>query len=130
MRRPSPSSRGCARRTASRGAGGVARGDAAAIATSADLAWLIEALVCCFELDGEVADLDAAHDVTEDLLAGYWDGPLPTADRRDLGAGLFQSHVATTGLLVRAKDVLDGATPSGSSIAAHALARLAMATSS
>ena len=38
--------------------------------------------------------------------------------------------MATTGLFVRAKDVLDGATPSGSSAAAHALARLAMATSS
>jgi uncharacterized protein len=98
-------------------------------ATCADLAWLIEALVGCFELDGDVAHLDAASGVAMDLLGGFWDDALPTAARRDVGRGLFQSHVATTGLFVRAKDVLDGATPSGTSAAAHALARLALATS-
>jgi len=105
-------------------------GPDAPLATSADLAWLLEALVSCFELDGDVAHLDAALEVTEDLLDGYWDGPRPSAAHRDAGAGLFQSHRATTGLLVRAKDVLDGATPSGASAAAYGLARLAMATSS
>ncbi|HEV3212370.1 MAG TPA: thioredoxin domain-containing protein [Acidimicrobiales bacterium] len=105
-------------------------GPAAPLATSADLAWLVEALVACFEFDGDVAHLDVALGVTEDLLAGFWDGPRPTAAERDVGAGLFQSHTDATGLLVRAKDVLDGATPSGASAAAHALARLAMATSS
>ncbi|HEV3329038.1 MAG TPA: thioredoxin domain-containing protein [Acidimicrobiales bacterium] len=105
-------------------------GPDAPLATCADLAWLIEALVGCFELDGDVAHLDAARDVASDLLDGFWDGERPTAEHRDAGRGLFQSHAATTGLFVRAKDVLDGATPSGSSAAAHALARLAMATSS
>ena len=104
-------------------------GEAAPLATSADLAWLVEALVCCFELDGDVAHLSAAGAVAEDLVAGHWDGPRPTAEHPGLGGGLFQSHADATGLLVRAKDVLDGATPSGSSAAAHAFARLAMATS-
>jgi uncharacterized protein len=104
-------------------------GAGAPLATCADLAWLIEALVGCFELDGDVAHLDAARGAASDLLDGFWDGDRPTAQRPDLGRGLFQSHRSSTGLFVRGKDVLDGATPSGTSAAAHALARLALATS-
>jgi uncharacterized protein len=102
----------------------------APLATCADLAWLIEALVACFELDGDVEHLDVALAVSEDLLGGYWDAARPTPADRAAGRGLFQAHASTTGLFVRGKDVLDGATPSGTSAAAHALARLAMATSS
>jgi uncharacterized protein YyaL (SSP411 family) len=100
----------------------------APLATSADLAWLIEALVCCFELDGDAAHLARARSVADDLVAGHWDGAVPTREEPERGGGLFQSHVDAPALLVRAKDVLDDATPSGTSQAAHALARLAAAT--
>src|ERR1019366_10328728 len=42
---------------------------------------------------------------------------------------LFQSHRDAGALLVRAKDVLDGAVPAGASVAALALARLGLAGS-
>jgi uncharacterized protein len=104
-------------------------GPDAPLATSADLAWLIAALVSLFELDGNVEHLARAADVAEALLDGHWDGERPTPSRPDVGGGLFQSHRDVTGLLVRAKDVLDGAVPAGASIAAVAFARLGMCTS-
>ncbi len=103
-------------------------GGDAPLATSADVAWLLEANVSLFELDGDVAHLDRASGVLDDLVSGYADGARPTAGTPDVGRGLFQSHVEATGLLVRAKDVLDGATPAGTSVAAVAVARLALLT--
>jgi uncharacterized protein len=104
-------------------------GNDAPLATAADLAWLVEAHVAAFELDGDADRLAAARLVVDDLVAGHWDGPVPSPAEPDVGRGLFQSHVEATGLLVRAKDVLDAATPSGTSAATHALARLALAAS-
>ena len=104
-------------------------GTGAPLATAADLAWLIEALVCCFELTGDSHHLTGARAVADDLVDGHWDGPRPTARAPEVGGGLFLAHRNATGLLVRGKDVLDAATPSASSQAAYALARLATATS-
>jgi hypothetical protein len=66
--------------------------------------------------------------VLSDLLDGYWDGERPTRSSPSSGRGLFQSHRDAGTLLARAKDVLDGAVPSGSSAAALAIARLGMLT--
>jgi len=99
------------------------------LATSADLAWLLDAHTALFELDGDLSHLTHARDVARDLIAGYWDGEVPTASRPDRGEGLFQSHHDASGLLVRAHDVLDGAVPSGTSQAAVGLARLGMLAS-
>ena len=98
----------------------------APLATSADLGWYIDACVSMFEVDGDAAHLAAAADVAGDLLDGHWDGERPTAACPGAGRGLFQSHRDAGALLVRAKDVLDGAVPSGASVAALALARLSM----
>jgi uncharacterized protein YyaL (SSP411 family) len=98
----------------------------APFATSADLAWLLDAHTALFELDGDASHLDDAAGVARDLIAGYWDGEVPTAMAPDRGGGLFQSHRDARGLLVRGHDVLDGAVPSGTSQAAVALARLGM----
>ena len=51
---------------------------------------------------------------------------MPSAATPERGGGLFQSHRDARGLLVRAHDVLDGAVPSGTSVAALAFARLGM----
>jgi uncharacterized protein YyaL (SSP411 family) len=103
-------------------------GPSAPLATCGDVAWLLDAHVSLYELDGEWSHLVAATSLVDDLMDGYWDGERPTRANPDLGRGLFQSHRHQTGLLVRAKDVLDGAVPSGSSVAAVALARLAALT--
>jgi uncharacterized protein len=103
-------------------------GPDAPLATSSDVAWLLDAHVSLFELDGDVDDLDGAKQLADDLIAGYWDGERPSRDAPDVGRGLFQSHRDATGLLVRAKDVLDGAVPSGSSAASVGLARLGQLT--
>jgi hypothetical protein len=101
-------------------------GPDAPLATCADLAWLVLAHTALFELDGDASHLEGATSVASDLLAGYWDGEVPTAALPDRGGGLFQSHRDARGLLVRAHDVLDGAVPSGTSVAALAFARLGM----
>ena len=101
----------------------------APLATSADLGWLLDAAVSLFELDGDVAHLELAAEVAGDLLDGYWDGDRPTPRTPGDGRGLFQSHRDAGALLVRAKDVLDGAVPAGASVAALALARLGLAGS-
>ena len=98
----------------------------APLATSADLAWLLDAHTALFELDGGASHLDDAASVGRDLVAGYWDGEVPGPAEPELGGGLFQSHRDARGLLVRAHDVLDGAVPSGSSVAALAFARLGL----
>jgi uncharacterized protein YyaL (SSP411 family) len=103
-------------------------GPDAPLATSSDVAWLLDAHVSLFELDGDPGDLDRALRIADDLLAGYWDGERPTLATPDAGRGLFQSHRDASCLLVRAKDVLDGAVPSGSSVAAVGLARLGLLT--
>jgi hypothetical protein len=103
-------------------------GPLAPLATCGDVAWLLDARVSLYELDGEPSHLEAATALVDDLLDGYWDGARPTTAHPDAGRGLFQSHRDQTGLLMRAKDVLDGAVPSGTSVAAVALARLAALT--
>jgi hypothetical protein len=92
------------------------------------VAWLLDAHVSTFEQDGEVTELDRALRLVGDLLDGYWDANRPSPDEVGAGRGLFQSHRDAVKLLVRAKDVLDGAVPSGSSTAAVGLARLGQLT--
>jgi hypothetical protein len=60
--------------------------------------------------------------VADALLDGYWDSAG--------GGGLFTTHRDAEALVVRPKDLLDGATPSASSTAATALARLSLLTGS
>jgi hypothetical protein len=104
-------------------------GAQAPLATSADLGWLIDARVSLFELTGEHIHLELATEVLEALLDGHWDGVVPQSYDPEVGNGLFQTHKDAAASLVRAKDVLDGAVPSGSSIAALAAARLGLVAS-
>jgi uncharacterized protein YyaL (SSP411 family) len=95
-------------------------------ATSADLAWLIEAHVAGFEATGEDELLEPVAAIIDQLLEHYWDGPRPTAQARDNGGGLFTTSDLAAALPIRAKEVIDDATPSSQAVAAHALARFAM----
>jgi hypothetical protein len=97
-------------------------------ATSADLASYALALEAAFEVTGEVAWLDRASTVLDELVARHWDGPEPTDDEPSRGAGLFVTHDRVSDLARRPKDFFEGATPSGHSLAAEAFARVALAT--
>ena len=94
------------------------------LASSADLAWYIWALTSAFEHTAESQYLTRAHDVAEYLLANYWDGERPTSDTPHVGKGVATSHVQNGDLPWRARDIFDGATPSGYATSAMALSRL------
>jgi len=84
-----------------------------------DYAFLIEGLVTLYETTGEFRWLDEARTLTERMIAEFWD--------REGGAFFFtgKSH---ENLIVRSKDYFDNATPSGNSVAAGVLLRLAILT--
>ena len=82
-----------------------------------DYAFLIEGLVTLYETTGEFQWLKEALTLTERMIDEFWD--------EDAGAFFFtgKSHES---LIVRSKDYFDNATPSGNSVAAMVLLRLAI----
>jgi hypothetical protein len=92
------------------------------LAFAADLAWLLESCTALGQLTGSARWSERAREVADALLDGYWDSAG--------GGGLFTTHRDAEALVVRPKDLLDGATPSASSTAATALARLSLLTGS
>jgi len=95
-------------------------------ASAGDVAWMVDALIDAFELDGEGAWLELAADVARYLLEHYWDGELPTAERPSRGGGVFSQSDLVLDLSPRPKEIFDGATPSAHAVATRALARLAL----
>ncbi|MHB1923398.1 MAG: thioredoxin domain-containing protein [Acidimicrobiales bacterium] len=91
-------------------------GRAAHLAYAVDYAWLIDAFVRLYEATGRYTWLDEAVAAADAMIDLFWDG----ADQ-----GLFTTGRDGEALIVRAKDFLDGATPSANSVAAVALVRLA-----
>jgi uncharacterized protein YyaL (SSP411 family) len=83
-----------------------------------DYAALLEALLSLAEVD-DVAWLDDARDVADGLLTLFPD---------EEHGGFFTTGVDAEALIVRPKDVQDGATPSANSLACHGLLRLAALT--
>ncbi|MCB2154563.1 thioredoxin domain-containing protein [bacterium] len=84
-----------------------------------DYAFLIWGLTDLYEATFDVRYLREALDLQEILNAHFWD---------DQNGGYFQTADDAEGLLVRAKEVYDGATPSGNSVSAFNLLRLARMT--
>jgi uncharacterized protein YyaL (SSP411 family) len=84
-----------------------------------DYAWVVEAFTRMGELTGEARWTAAARGAADDLLALFWD------DKR---GGLFTTGSDGERLIVRSKDLFDGATPSANSVAAVALTRLGALT--
>jgi uncharacterized protein YyaL (SSP411 family) len=97
-------------------------------ATAADLAWLVVALTSAFEAMADDRFLDRSIGVAEYLLQHHWDGDFPTTENPHIGGGILSSSKAQNDLPWRARDVFDGATPSGYATATMAFARLAKLT--
>ncbi|HPH95754.1 MAG TPA: thioredoxin domain-containing protein [Anaerolineaceae bacterium] len=80
-----------------------------------DQAALILGLLALYQADGDPAWMAAARQGLETLLAHY----------ADPQGGFFDTRADHEALIIRPKDVLDNATPSGSALAACALLALA-----
>jgi uncharacterized protein YyaL (SSP411 family) len=94
-------------------------GKAGHLAVAADYAWLTDAFTRLSELTGEARWIERARATADAMLSLFWD----TAQ-----GGLFTTGVDAERLIVRSKELFDGATPSASSVGALALARLGALT--
>jgi uncharacterized protein YyaL (SSP411 family) len=84
-----------------------------------DYAFLSEGLMTLFETTGQFRWLTKALALTDQMIADFWD--------EEAGAFFFtgKSH---ENLIVRSKDFFDNATPSGNSVAALVLIKVALFT--
>ena len=88
-------------------------------AFAVDYAWLVEAFTRLAEATGDGRWIGHSRDVADALLDNFWD---------DAGGALFTTGHDAEKLIVRQKDLNDGATPSANSVAAVALLRLGALT--
>ncbi len=84
-----------------------------------DYAFLTDGLVTLFETTGESRWLNEALTLTDRMIDEFWD---------EEGGGFFFTGKSHENLIVRSKDYFDNATPSGNSVAAIVLLRLAALT--
>jgi uncharacterized protein YyaL (SSP411 family) len=84
-----------------------------------DYAFLAEGLLTLFETTGEARWLREALALADRMIEEFWDND---------GGGFFFTGKSHEDLIVRSKDYFDNATPSGNSVAAIALLRLAALT--
>jgi uncharacterized protein YyaL (SSP411 family) len=84
-----------------------------------DYAFFIEGLVTLFETSGELTWLTEALSLTDTMVDEFWDAH---------DGGFFFTGKSHETLIVRSKDYFDNATPSGNSVAASVLLRLAVLT--
>jgi uncharacterized protein YyaL (SSP411 family) len=96
-------------------------GGARHLAYAVDYAHLVDAFTRLAEATGQRRWVSAAIEAAEGLLALFWD---------EADGGVFTTGADAEKLLVRSKDVYDGATPSANSVAAVALLRLGALTGS
>jgi hypothetical protein len=94
-------------------------GQAALPANVDDYAFLIWGMVELYETTFEVSYLQSALKLNDDLLKHFWD---------DKAGGFYFTADDAEKLLVRQKDIYDGAVPSGNSVGALNLLRLARIT--
>ena len=84
-----------------------------------DYAFLIEGLVTLYETTGETRWFDEALTLTDRMIEEFWD---------KTNGGFYFTGNSHEELIVRSKDYFDNATPSGNSVAAIVLQRLAILT--
>ncbi len=84
-----------------------------------DYAFFIEGLVTLYETTGEFRWLNEALALADRMIEEFWD---------EQNAGFFFTGKSHENLIVRSKDYFDNATPSGNSVAAGVLLRLAVLT--
>jgi hypothetical protein len=95
-------------------------GGARHLAYAADYAWLVDCFTRLGELTGRARWTDRAVETADALLDLFGDD--------EGGGGFFTTGHDAEALIVRTKDVLDGATPSANAVAALSLARLGALT--
>jgi uncharacterized protein YyaL (SSP411 family) len=84
-----------------------------------DYAALIDALVSLYESTFEIRWLVAALELADTMVSQYWD---------ESGGSFFFTPQDHEALITRVRDLHDSATPSGNSLAVHALLRLGSLT--
>jgi hypothetical protein len=94
-------------------------GEAKILAYAADHGALVEALVRMAELTGEARWLDEANATATALVELFWD---------DEAGGVYTTGSDAEALVTRPKELMDNAVPSGNSLAAVGLLRLAALT--
>ncbi|MCD5425217.1 MAG: thioredoxin domain-containing protein [Methanosarcinaceae archaeon] len=94
-------------------------GEAGITAHVDDYAFLIWGLLELYEATFKIRYLEFALDLTKDLLTFFWD---------EKTGGLFFTAEDGENLIVRQKEIYDGAIPSGNSVAAINLLRLSRIT--
>jgi uncharacterized protein len=84
-----------------------------------DYACLIDGLVYLYEATGELTWIESAVALADKMIEQFWD---------DGEGGFFFTGKSHEKLIVRSKEFMDNATPSGNSIAALSLLRLSLLT--
>ena len=84
-----------------------------------DLAHLVDAMTRIYELTADHKYLNVALETAHELIDHFWDAE---------NCGLFTVSNTAEQLVVRQKDLMDNATPSANSVAAHAFLRLSALT--
>ncbi len=84
-----------------------------------DYAYLIDGLLSLYEATFDEKYFLAAHNLADTMIAQFWD---------ETEGGFFFTSNDHEQLISRAKESYDNATPSGNSVAAHILQRLALFT--
>jgi uncharacterized protein YyaL (SSP411 family) len=84
-----------------------------------DYAFLSDGLLTLYEATGEVEWFEATLSITNKMIDEFWD---------DQEGGFFYTGRSHESLIVRSKDYFDNATPSGNSVAAEVILRLAALT--
>jgi len=90
-------------------------GEASCLGYIDDYAWLVHAMIDLYETTFDPVYVERANELAADMWNLFWD---------DEGRGFFFAGSDGEKLLVRSKEIYDGAFPSGNSIAALALLRL------
>ena len=94
-------------------------GDAKLNAYLEDYASFIDGLICLYEATGEIDWVERAIALTNKMIEEFWD---------EEEGGFFFTGKSHERLIVRSKEWMDNATPSGNSIAAMSLLRLSLLT--
>jgi uncharacterized protein len=84
-----------------------------------DYACVSDGLLTLYETTGELEWFEATLSVTNKMIEEFWD---------DEDGGFFFTGKSHESLIVRSKDYFDNATPSGNSVAAEVMLRLAALT--
>ncbi|MEA3337409.1 MAG: thioredoxin domain-containing protein [Chloroflexota bacterium] len=84
-----------------------------------DYANLVDGLVELYQLSFDLRWLQAARDLADTMIELFWD---------EQDGGFYQTSYDHEALVARPKDFVDNATPSGNSVAADVLQRLAVLT--